>query len=292
MMKSTTDRSVTLMQRTVLAPAKVNLILDVLGKRPDGYHEVAMLMVRLSLHDRVTVALVPDGGINVTCPGLDLATDEENIAARAARLFLAHTGAQSGVAIRIAKQIPAAAGLGGGSSDAAAVLLALNDLLGSDLSRGELQALGVRLGADVPFFLCGEMAAWATGIGERLAPWRGLPPCWLVLVNPGFAVSTAWVYGNLQLTHARTMSKIPRFPARVEDLAQLLRNDLEAVTASRHPEIAAIKARLRAAGALGVLMSGSGPTVFGVFATQAAAEQAAADLARGTGWWVAAVSPI
>src|SRR5512139_1639254 len=109
------------MQRTVLALAKVNLILDVLGKRPDGYHEVAMLMVRLSLHDRVTVALVADGGISVTCPGLDLA-DEENIAARAARLFLAHTGVRSGVAISIAKQIPAAAGLGGGSSDAAAVL--------------------------------------------------------------------------------------------------------------------------------------------------------------------------
>src|SRR5512139_1382956 len=213
------------MQRTVLALAKVNLILDVLGKRPDGYHEVAMLMVRLSLHDRVTVALVADGGISVTCPGLDLAADEENIAARAARLFLAHTGEQTGVAIRIAKQIPAAAGLGGGSSDAAAVLLALNDLLDTQLSRGELQTLGVRLGADVPFFLCGAMAAWATGIGERLTPWRGLPPCWLVLVNPGFAVSTAWVYGNLQLTHPRTMSKIPRFPERLDDLVPMLRND-------------------------------------------------------------------
>ena len=113
------------MQRSVSAPAKVNLILDVLGRRPDGYHDVAMLMVRLSLHDRVTVALTGGGGVAVTCPGLELAPGEDNIAARAARLFLDHTGRQGGVDIRIAKRIPAAAGLGGGSSDAAAVLLAL-----------------------------------------------------------------------------------------------------------------------------------------------------------------------
>ena len=280
------------MQRTILAPAKVNLILDVLGRRPDGYHDVAMLMVRLSLHDRVRVALVPGSAIAVICPGLDLAAGTENIAGRAARLFLDHVGRQSGVVIHIDKQIPVAAGLGGGSSDAAAVLLALDDLLATDLPRGELQALGVRLGADVPFFLCGEMAAWATGIGEQLEPWRGLPPCHLVLVNPGFAVSTAWVYQNLGLTHSRHTTKIPRFPERMADVVQMLRNDLEAVTAARHPEIAAIKGRLMAAGALGALMSGSGPTVFGVFATAAAADHAAAQLARDTGWWTAAVSPI
>jgi len=135
------------------------------------------------------------------------------------------------------------------------------------------------------------LAAWATGIVERLEPWRGLPPCWLVLVNPRFAVSTAWVYQNLGLTHQRRMSKIPRFPERVGELVQLLRNDLETVTASRHPEIAAIKGRLAEMGALGALMSGSGPTVFGVFAGQPAAEQAATELARGSGWWTAVVSP-
>ncbi|NJC88253.1 MAG: 4-(cytidine 5'-diphospho)-2-C-methyl-D-erythritol kinase [Desulfuromonas sp.] len=280
------------MQRTVSAPAKVNLILDVLGKRPDGYHDVAMLMVRLSLHDRVRVALSSGDQITVDCPGLELAAGEQNIAARAARLFLDHAGRQTGVDICIDKRIPAAAGLGGGSSDAAAVLMALNDLLATDLSRSELQALGVRLGADVPFFLCGETVAWATGIGEVLEPWHGLPPCWLVLVNPGFAVSTAWVYQNLGLTHCRHMSKIPRFPERMADLAQLLRNDLEAVTSARYPEIAGIKAQLVKAGALGVLMSGSGPTVFGVFAGQAAAENAAAQLALGNGWWTAAVSPV
>ena len=277
---------------TILAPAKVNLILDVLGKRPDGYHDVAMLMVRLSLHDRVQVALVPGSEIAVICPGLDLAACAENIAGRAARLFLDHTGRQSGAVIHIDKQIPAAAGLGGGSSDAAAVLLALDSLLDTSLPHGELQALGVCLGADVPFFLCGEMAAWATGIGEQLEPWRGLPPCHLVLVNPGFAVSTAWVYQNLRLTHYRRTTKIPRFPERMADLVQMLRNDLEAVTAVRHPEIAAIKARLMAAGALGALMSGSGPTVFGVFATAAAADQAATQLTRDSGWWTAATSPI
>jgi 4-diphosphocytidyl-2-C-methyl-D-erythritol kinase len=228
----------------------------------------------------------------VTCPGLQLAAGETNIAARAARLFLDHIGRQGGAAIAIDKRIPTAAGLGGGSSDAAAVLLALNDLTGAGLSRGELQSMGARLGADVPFFLCDEMAAWATGIGERLEPWRGLPPCHLVLVNPCFAVSTAWVYQNLGLTRRRSMSKIPRFPEKMADLVTLLRNDLEAVTSSRHPEIADIKARLLEAGALGVLMSGSGPTVFGVFAGQDAAAAAAAQLAHGTGWWTAAVSPV
>lgn len=280
------------MQRTVYAPAKINLILDVLGKRPDGYHDVAMLMVRLSLQDRVRVRLTSGNEIVATCPGLELAAGEENIAGRAARLFLAHIGRQSGVDIRIDKQIPAAAGLGGGSSDAAAVLLALNDLCGADLSRAELQALGVRLGADVPFFLGGGMAAWATGIGERLVPWPGLPPLWLVLVNPRFAVSTAWVYQNLGLTRYRRMSKIPRFPERMEDVVGLLRNDLEAVTSSRHPEIAEIKARLAEAGALGAMMSGSGPTVFGVFPGQTVAEKVAARLTSDFGWWTAAVSPV
>jgi 4-diphosphocytidyl-2-C-methyl-D-erythritol kinase len=279
------------MQRSVLAPAKVNLILDVVGKRPDGYHDVAMLMVRLSLHDRVRVALTPGRDIVVSCPGLELAVGEQNIAARAARLLLDHTGVEIGVNIGIDKQIPAAAGLGGGSSDAAAVLLALNDLLATGLSRSELRSLGVRLGADVPFFLCGEMAAWATGIGEILEPWHGLPPCHLVLVNPRFAVPTAWVYQNLGLTHYRHMSKLPRFPERMEDLAGLLRNDLETVTAVRHPEIGEIKERLVKAGALGALMSGSGPTVFGVFAGPAEAEAAAGRLAQDSGWWTAAVNP-
>ncbi len=279
------------MQRTVVAPAKVNFILDVLGKRPNGYHDVAMLMVRLSLHDRVRVSLTVGEDVTVTCPGLELAPGEDNIAVRAARLFLEHTGQQRGVNIRIDKQIPVAAGMGGGSSNAAAVLLALNDLLDTGLSRGELQSLGVRLGADVPFFLCGEMAAWATGIGECLQPWRGLIPCQLVLVNPRFAVSTAWVYQNLGLTHTLPATKIPRFPERMADLAALLRNDLEVVTSSRHVEIATIKERLLASGALAALMSGSGPTVFGLFADAESAEWSAAKLAEGTGWWTAAVTP-
>lgn len=279
-------------QISIAAHAKVNLILDVIGRRADGYHDLCMLMVRLSLHDRVEVALTADGKIAVDCPGLPLAAGEENIAARAARLFFAHTGSHQGAAIAIDKQIPAAAGLGGGSSDAAAVLLALNDLTGSALSRGELQGLGVRLGADVPFFLCGESAVWATGIGERLQPWRGLPPCFLVLVNPGFPVSTAWVYQNLGLTADRPETKIPRFPAGVEALAALLRNDLESVTSARHAEIPLIKARLLESGAAGALMSGSGATVFGLFGDAVVAQRAAERLTAEYGWWTAAVSPV
>lgn len=279
------------MYRTQFAPAKVNLILDVLGRRPDGYHDVAMLMLRLSLGDRVRVGLVPGKLVEVVCPGLELREGERNIAARAADLFLAHTGISSGVNIHIEKSIPAAAGLGGGSSDAAAVLLALNELTGERLTRAELQALGVRLGADVPFFLFGKTAAWATGIGEILEAWPGLPSCWLTLVNPRFAVSTAWVYQSLGLTQPGRVSKIPRFPEGVGGIVPLLRNDLESVTCARYPQVAEIRRRLLRAGALGSLMSGSGPTVFGLFAEQAEAEQAAVELAAGTGWWTAAVTP-
>ncbi len=189
------------------------------------------------------------------------------------------------------RRIPAAAGLGGGSSDAAAVLAGLNAMLCAGLTRSELMALGVRLGADVPFFLFGRTTAWATGIGERLTDWRGLPPFWLVLVNPGIAVSTAEVFQNLGLTRRRPVARIPRFPKGTSDLVRLLHNDLEVVTCQRHPLISTIKDSLLTCGASGALMSGSGPTVFGVFDDRLTAERAAETVKRPD-WWVEVVRPL
>jgi 4-diphosphocytidyl-2-C-methyl-D-erythritol kinase len=152
-------------------------------------------------------------------------------------------------------------------------------------------ALGVRLGADVPFFLYGQ-TAWATGIGECLQPWSGLPPVTLVLVNPGLVVSTAWVFQNLGLTRPMPTARIPRFPERASDLVRLLHNDLEVVTCQHHPVITTIKERLIASGADGALMSGSGATVFGVFEDSSRAEHAAQILSAETDWWVKVVNPL
>ena len=279
------------MTKTVLAPAKINLYLEVCGRRPDGYHEVGMVMQRVSLYDRLKISLVSDPGVRVVCPGLSLEAGEENIAARAARRMLARTEPSVGVEIALDKHIPVAAGLGGGSSDAASVLLALNEMLGLGLSREGLCLEAVELGADVPFFLF-EQTAWATGIGERLERFPVEPSPWYVLVNPGLPVSTAWVYRNMGLTRVQGVAKMPRFPRTEEDLVGLLHNDLERVTASRFPQIRDIKSGLVAHGAGGALMSGSGPTVFGVFFSQEKAEAAAENLAREPGWVSFVVRPV
>ena len=279
------------MIKRIYAPAKINLCLHVLGKRADGYHDLATLMQQVDLQDRLEVVIGSGSGVTVCCPQVKLPQGVENLAAHAAKLFLQRVGETCSVAIGIEKKIPEAAGLGGGSSDAAAVLLALNDLLRSDLCRSEMMDLGRQLGADVPFFLYGR-TAWATGVGERLQPWPGLPPLWLVLVNPGFAVSTRRIFQNLGLTHHRPIAKLPRFPQGTSALVRLLHNDLEVVTCQHHPVITTIKERLIASGAEGALMSGSGPTVFGIFADRGRAERAAESISGSTKWWVEVVSPL
>jgi 4-diphosphocytidyl-2-C-methyl-D-erythritol kinase len=277
--------------KKILAPAKVNLCLHVLRRRTDGYHELAMLMQRVDLFDRLDIELVEGNEITVSCPGLELVDNEQNIVERAARLLLAYVGLNQGVTIVIEKNIPVAAGLGGGSSDAAAVLQGLDEMLGLDLPQPELMALGRRLGADVPFFLY-KKTAWATGVGDQFTAWPGLPPIALILVNPGIAVSTAWVFQNLGLTRPRSIARIPRFPERASDLVRLLHNDLEVVTCQHHPVITTVKERLVASGANGALMSGSGATVFGLFDEQSFAEEAAQRLSAETNWWVKVVNPL
>ena len=249
---------------TFQSPAKVNLILKVLRRREDGYHDIASLMQKVSLADEMEFAPLRDG-IELACPGSDLPTDEGNLVVRAARALFAEAGFAGGARITLRKRIPTAAGLGGGSSNAATTLTALNDLFQLGFDRERLMRIGARLGADVPFFIYGS-TAWAFGIGDLLEPAVIPPGMWLVLVNPGFEVPTKWVYQSLNLPLTKTPLKysIPTFSG-VRDLAASLANDLEKVTVARYPVLEELKGFLLRQGAIGSLMSGSGPTVFGLF---------------------------
>ncbi|MBN2284180.1 MAG: 4-(cytidine 5'-diphospho)-2-C-methyl-D-erythritol kinase [Deltaproteobacteria bacterium] len=249
---------------TRLAPAKVNLYLKVLGKRADGYHHILTLMQRVGLYDELTFSPGSDG-LAVRCPGSELPEDKGNIVHRAARSLFEHVSRSPGVEITIGKNIPIAAGLGGGSSDAATTLLTLNEMFEFGCSGEELMKIGARIGADVPFFIFGK-TAWATGIGERLEPAGDIPALSFLLVNPGFELSTRTVYEGLKmgLTNGVIQYNMPRF----QTLTQVVRglyNDLERVSIRLHPVISEIKKLLMEHGAIGSLMSGSGPTVFGIF---------------------------
>ena len=271
---------------TIEAPAKVNYLLDVIRRRPDGYHDLRMIMQRVNLCDSISISLQPEPGIRVTCDADGVPDGPDNIAWKAADALLKRSGRQTGVQIAITKRIPAAAGLGGGSSDAAAVLTGLNTLLQLDLTDPELMAIGVTLGADVPFFIF-RKTALAEGIGEVLTPMPALPQVWVLLVNPGIAVSTAWVYKSLQLTNRDGLNKIPTSFGGIADIASLLSNDLERVTIPAFPVIDGIKRAMMYNGAAGAMMSGSGPTVFGIFAEQDTAEHARQIVTAGTGWFSA-----
>ena len=280
----------------VRAPAKINLFLRVTGRRADGYHTLETLMHKVGLFDLLELRRGGEG-VHLHCPGADLPEDSGNLVHRAAELFL-QTAAQRlggplpGVDIALFKNIPVAAGLGGGSSDAAATLKGLNRLFDAGLTEGELAALGLRLGADVPFFVADAPAALAVGIGEILTPVAPLTDCSVLLVNPGFAVSTRWVYQNFALTKNRKATNLknlqesavrlnrPGSTVAVKGLPASLHNDLESVTIARFPEIGRLKEELLARGAVAALMSGSGPTVFALFPDRQAAETCRALFAR------------
>lgn len=267
------------------APAKVNFRLDVLRRRPDGYHDLRMIMQRIDLSDEVQIVLRESPGIRVTCGRAGVPDGPGNIAWRAAEALLSFSGQQVGVDINISKKIPVAAGLGGGSSDCASVLIGLNELLGLNLDKTKLMEIGVKLGADVPFFVYRQNAL-AEGIGEKLSPVTLPPDIWLVLVNPNLHVSTAWVYQNLRLTSPREEITLPSFYGSVAEVCAVLANDLETVTTERFPVIGTIKESLSRAGACGTLMSGSGPTVFGIFDGESAARRACDILKKNDRWFV------
>ena len=256
-----------------VAPAKINLFLRILRKRPDGYHDLASVMQQISIHDELIYSIRPEG-ITLFCPGTDLPTNEQNLIYRAAQAIFNHTGYQGGIEIILNKHIPSAAGLGGGSSDAATTLMALNDLCSLNVGQTDLMKIGAKLGADVPFFIFAT-SAFATGIGDNLQSLPVLPEINLVLINPAFPISTKVVYENLNLTLTKKKNNysIPRF-YDLGDVIRELHNDLEAVSLKMYPELNDFKQMLRKEGALGALMSGSGPTLFGIFADEESAKEA------------------
>lgn len=257
---------------TVQAPAKLNLFLHVTGRRPDGYHDLETVFQLVDLHDELRIEVRQDGRIvrdpPPTSPALAALPEEADLTVRAARLLQAACGTQLGASIHVAKRIPAGGGLGGGSSDAAAVLLALDALWGLGWSREQLAQLGVQLGADVPVFVHGRNA-FATGRGDVLTP-VALPARWYLIVHPGVAVSTATVFADPQLTRATPAGRIPGIPPDGG------RNDCEPVVRRLHPEVGAALDWLgaRAQGRL----TGTGACVFAAFDSAGAAQAIAADL--------------
>ncbi|MCX7817430.1 MAG: 4-(cytidine 5'-diphospho)-2-C-methyl-D-erythritol kinase [Syntrophales bacterium] len=260
-----------------LSPAKVNLHLKVLRKRPDGYHDLQTLMQPITLFDELRF-VKRKKGIQLKCLNSNLPTDRNNLVYRAAELILSHSGWPFGVEIDLVKRIPVAAGLGGGSSNAATTLLTINEMINNRWNTEELMKMGAMLGADVPFFVLGK-TAWALGIGDELIPCEECPFIYYLLINPGFPLSTALVYEklNLGLTNRRIHYSIPRF-LRWEDIISGLSNDLEDVSIKMYPIIGKLKELLMDHGALGTLMTGSGPTVFGIFDREEALEKARKEL--------------
>jgi 4-diphosphocytidyl-2-C-methyl-D-erythritol kinase len=258
------------------APAKINLWLEVIRKRADGYHDISSLMLPISVFDYISVELRPgDGAISITCDSPEIPSEAmKNLAWRAADLFVKKSGVKTGIHIDLKKHIPSGAGLGGGSSDAACVLVALNSFFENIIAPSDVEKLAVSLGADVPFFLYSR-AALATGIGEKLE-FADHAPCYpLVLIKPPVIVPTGWVYQSLKLTRGSSQIRLSSLGERSRQLGDIVQNDLESVTVSHHPVIAEIKKWLVAQGALAASMSGSGPTVFGIFETRQAAEDIA-----------------
>lgn len=269
------------------APAKLNLYLKVLFRRPDGYHELRTLFQTVELADRLVLEPREDGRILLECDRPGIPTDGTNLCVRAAEALKEATGTTSGVRIRLYKNIPDQAGLGGGSSDAAATLAGLDRLWKTGVGREALAELGRGLGADVPFFLAGGTAL-GIGRGDEIVPLPDLPPFPVVLTFPGVVVSTPWAYGqlNLLLTNSDATTNIPRlrgFSPDSDTLLQMAENDFETVVFKEYPELSRIKDQLRAAGACPALMSGSGSSVYGVFRSEAQSRQAAGLLESGLG---------
>ncbi|MCF6139585.1 4-(cytidine 5'-diphospho)-2-C-methyl-D-erythritol kinase [Pseudalkalibacillus berkeleyi] len=255
------------MKLSVKAPAKINLSLDVLHKRDDGYHEVKMVMTTIDLADRVELTELEEDKISLESSGGYVPSDNRNLAFQAAELLKKEFNLTNGVHIVIDKQIPVSAGLAGGSSDAAATLKGLNQLWDLGLSLDELADLGAKIGSDVSFCVYGGTAL-ATGRGERIESIQAPPPCWVILAKPSIGVSTADVYRKLKIKeveHPDTHSMLEAIEDKDYDrICSTLGNVLESVTLKDHPEVLHIKKQMTRLGAEGVLMSGSGPTVFGL----------------------------
>ena len=263
---------------TLKALAKINLGLDVLGRRENGYHDVRMVMQTIYLYDNVTLTKTEETGIHLECNLFYLPVDETNIAYKAAKLLMDEFGIKEGVRIVLDKHIPVAAGLAGGSSNAAAVLVGMNRLFSLGLSGEDLMKRGVSLGADVPYCVM-RGTVLAEGIGEILSPLSPLPKCCVLIAKPGISVSTKTVYEKLDSQEIAVHPNIDGILEGLEEqniqkIAASMGNVLEAVTIGDYPIIEQIKDVMKESGALNAMMSGSGPTVFGIFEDRAKAKVA------------------
>ena len=259
------------------ARAKINLGLDVVRKREDGYHEVRMIMQMINLYDKITMRRITESEIRVTTNLPYLPVNEDNLVYRAAKLLMDEFQVTEGVEIELQKYIPVAAGMAGGSSDAAAVMVGINRIFHLGLTKKQLMERGVKIGADVPFCIM-RGTALAEGIGEVLTPLPAMPHCSLVIAKPKIHVSTKFVYGNLK---ANELKEHPDIDGQVqalregslEQLVAKMGNVLETVTVPAYPVIDEIKKTMLKNDAMGAMMSGSGPTVFGVFEREERAQE-------------------
>ncbi|HHV07047.1 MAG TPA: 4-(cytidine 5'-diphospho)-2-C-methyl-D-erythritol kinase [Firmicutes bacterium] len=262
--------------------AKLNLGLKVGGKRPDGYHSIISVMQTVSLADQVKLELKKDG-ISLEVTGAKLPTDDQNLAVQAARLIQSRFQVSEGVHIRLIKNIPLAAGLAGGSADAAAVLYGVNELWNLGLGIKDLTQLAAEIGSDVPFALCGGTGL-AQGRGEIVSPLPSLPDCYLVLACPPVAVSTPWAYNELDRSSVKPqLVNIDKLIAALkekdlDEIAAAMANSFEPVVVAHFPIIRDIKQALLDSGAIAALMSGSGPTVYGIFTSLNKAKHAVSTL--------------
>lgn len=254
---------------SIKAMGKINLGLDVLGKRADGYHEVRMIMQSVELGDTLKFTKTEEEGIKIRTNKKDLPTDENNLVYKAIKLMQEEYKLPGGIKVSLEKQIPVAAGMGGGSTDAAAALIGMNKLFALGLTEERLKELGLKLGADVPFCIMGGTAL-AEGIGEVLTALPAAPSCYVLIARPDIEVSTKEVYGSL---YAESIKSRPDITGMIQSvwnknlsgIADRMENVLEAVTVKKHPVIEQLKDKMRQEGAMDAMMSGSGPTVFGIF---------------------------
>lgn len=271
------------------AYGKINLGLDVLRKRKDGYHEVRMIMQTVGLYDKIDIYLKETPGIEVETNLFYLPVNENNLVHKAAKLLMDEFHVPHGISIHLKKFIPVSAGMAGGSSDAAAVLFGVNKMFQLGLSTKQLMERGVKIGADVPYCII-RGTALSEGIGEILTPLPPMPQCQVLIAKPGISVSTKFVYEHLNAAGLKKEDH-PNIDAIIEgikdhDIYQVaagLGNVLETVTISEYPVIARLKNRMKELGAVNSLMSGSGPTVFGIFTSPAAASNAYEELRYGEG---------
>lgn len=258
------------------SPGKINVRLDVLNKRSDGFHDLRMINTAVSVFDDIECELI-DRGIVVECENdSNVPSGEDNIVYKVTKEILAYSNKNIGVRIKIKKNIPSSAGMGGGSSNAATVMLGLNELLKINLNKEKLMKIGVRFGADVPFFIYNAPAI-ATGIGENMTRIKKMPKLNLVLVTPNIKVPTKWVFERYEMTDGKNGQGGEQLPVEYttkKSLIRYLNNDLEKVTLEKYPVVKEIKTSLVKAGAIAAQMTGSGPTVFGIFPDKEGAEKA------------------